>query len=170
MTPTKENILEELKNFTTLNLIANTSSILEKIFWASIAILGTLFIYNVVFVQLQNWEDNPTLITTEMKRLSNMPLPSVTFCHKGLEKYGVVEQLANYIDPEKQVPKEVVAIRNEFLKLQIRKRSKDLDGTDFCTWLFKLKGDERDDNMILGGINPSQLDMYKSICDVSISI
>ena len=44
MSPKFQKIKEELRNITTVNLISNTSSILEKIFWALIAILGTLFI------------------------------------------------------------------------------------------------------------------------------
>ena len=130
---------EELKNITTLNFIANTKNVLEKIVWAMIAICGTLFIYDVVYIQLQNWRDNPTLVTKENRRLSDMPLPSVTFCHKGLQKYGPVEQLSNLIDPEKNVPNEIVAIRNEFLKVEYQKMKGNLDGINFCDWHFNMK-------------------------------
>ena len=75
-----------------------------------------------------------------------MPLPSMTFCHKGLQKYGSIERLANFIDPEKDIPKEVFAVRNEFLKIQFQKIKNDLEGTNFCDWLFGLEGDEREDN------------------------
>ena len=67
MAPNIGDVKEELRNITTLNLIASTSSILEKIFWALIAICGTLFIYDVVYIQLENWKQNPTLVTREMK-------------------------------------------------------------------------------------------------------
>ena len=98
-------IREELTNIRTLDLITKTASILEKIFWAIIAICGTVFIYHVVVLQLQNWRDNPSLVTTITKRLADMPLPAVTFCHKGLQKYGPVERVGNFIDPGKKIPK-----------------------------------------------------------------
>ena len=72
-------IKEELTNIRTIDLISRTTSILEKIFWAIIAISGTIFIYHVVVLQLENWRDNPTLVTTVTKRLADMPLPAVTF-------------------------------------------------------------------------------------------
>ena len=164
LTPLKD----ELRNITTLNLIANATNCLEKIIWASIAILGTLFIYEVMFIQLENWRIDPTLMTKEMKKLSDMPLPSLTFCHKGFQKYGVVERLANLIDPGKEVPKEVLAIRNEFLKVQFQKINNKLDGTDFCGWLFSLTGDERDDNPILFSKPLDIQQMLKDDCIVII--
>ena len=137
-------IKDELRNITTLNLIANTSSILEKIFWALIAICGTLFIYDVVYIQLQNWQENPSLATKEIQHLSNMPIPSITFCHKGFQKFGPVENLANLIKPEKGVPKEVLSIRNEFLKVQFLKIKHRIDkGSNYCEWLFNLKTDDK---------------------------
>ena len=142
-------IKDELRNITTLNLIANTSSILEKIFWALIAICGTLFIYDVVYIQLQNWQENPSLATKEIQHLSNMPIPSFTFCHKGFQKFGPVENLANFINPEKEVPKEILSIRNEFLKVQFLKIKHRMNGTNYCEWLFNLKHDERSEHPIL---------------------
>ena len=148
-------IKDELRNITTLNLIANTSSILEKIFWALIAICGTLFIYDVVYIQLQNWQENPSLATKEIQHLSNMPIPSFTFCHKGFQKFGPVENLANFIKPEKGVPKEVLSIRNEFLKVQFLKIKHRIDkGSNYCEWLFNLKTDEELDHLVLRYILP----------------
>lgn len=156
------NVKEELKNITTINLISNATSILEKILWVLIAIFGSLFIYDVVVIQLENWRQNPSLVTKEMRKLSDLPVPSVTFCHKGLQKYGLVENLANLIDPEKNLPREVLAIRNEFLKAQFQKIKSDIDILDFCRMLSYLEGDEREDNPILRG----QEDMYESECQV----
>ena len=143
---------EELRNITTLNLIANTSSILEKIFWALIAIFGTLFIYDVVYIQLDYWQENPSLVTKEILPLSHLPLPSITFCHKGFQKYGPVETLANFIDPDKKVPKEVLSIRNEFLKVQFLEIKQRLNGTNYCEWLFNLKYGEKHENPALSSL------------------
>ena len=141
---------EELTNITTLNFNSSSSNIFEKILWAfKIAIGGTIFIYNVVDIQLDNWKDNPVLVTKVTKKLADLPLPAVTFCHKGLQKYGLVEHLGNYIDPEKKVPKEVVAIRNEFLKVQFKQVKDRMKGRNFCKWLFNLQNCEKGDNPIL---------------------
>ena len=164
MAPNIGDVKEELRNITTLNFIASTSSILEKIFWALIAILGTLFIYDVVYIQLENWKDNPTLVTREMKKLSDMPLPSMTFCHKGLQKYGPVEHFGNFIDPEKEIPEEVFAIRNEFLKVQFEKIKVDLSNTKFCEWLFE--GDDEDLMPMIAAIPNDQIELLKSDCKV----
>ena len=167
MPPNKEAVKEELRNITTVNLIASTTNILEKLLWALIAIFGTLFIYDVVTTQLNFWSENPILITRQMVKLSDMPLPSMTFCHKGLHKYGPVEQLGNYIDPEKEIPKEVIAIRNEFIKAQYEKIKAELEGTNFCDWLFELKLDRKEDNSILSGKTADQIEILKSDCLVS---
>ena len=164
----KEAVKEELRNITTLNLIASTSNVLEKLLWALIAIFGTLFIYEVVVIQLDFWNENPILISRQTTNLADMPLPSMTFCHKGLQKYGPVEQLANWIDPEKKIPTEVLAIRNEFLSIQYSKINKyELEGTDSCEWLFNLEGDRKVDNLILRGRNSEELSDIKSGCLVS---
>ena len=171
MTPKKPKLAplkDELRNITTLNLIASTKNFLEKIISASIAILGTLFIYDVMFIQLENWRLNPTLMTKETKKLSYMPLPSMTFCHKGFHKYGIAEKLANLIDPGKQVPKEVLTIRNEFLKVQFQKINVRLDGTDLCEWLFSLVGDERADHPILKPMPIDILKIMREDCKVRI--
>ena len=164
MAPNIGDVKEELRNITTLNLIASTSSILEKVFWALIAICGTLFIYDVVYIQLENWKDNPTLVTREMKKLSDMPLPSMTFCHKGLQKYGPVEHFGNFINPEKEIPEEVFAIRNEFLKVQFEKIKVDLSNTKFCEWLFE--GDDEDLMPMIAAIPNDQIELLKSDCKV----
>ena len=99
-------------------------------------------------------------------KLSDMPLPSMTFCHKGMRKYGAAERLANMIDPEKEIPKEVLAIRNEFLKVQFQKINDKLDGTDFCGWLFSLTGDKQEDHPILRKISLEVQQMMKDNCKV----
>ena len=158
---------EELTNITTLNLITSSGSMLEKILWAMVAIGGTIFIYNVVDLQLDNWRDNPALVTKVTRKLADMPLPAVTFCPKAMQKYGLVERLGNYIDPEKKVPKEVVAIRNEFLKVEFQKIKKRMKGKPFCKWLFGLKSDEKLDNPILNQISSEERDTMKDKCIVS---
>ena len=163
-------VKEELTNIRTFDLITRTKSILEKIFWAIVAISGTIFIYHVVVLQLENWRDNPTLVTTVTKKLADMPLPAITFCHKGLQKYGLVEHLGNFINPATNVPKEILAIRNEVLKIQFKKMKEKMNSKDFCGWLFGLAAwySETQDNPILSGIQKSELDVMKEKCNVSL--
>ena len=160
-------IREELTNVQTLDLIFRASNILEKIFWAVVAISGTIFIYHVVVLQLGNWQDNPTLVTTINRRLSDMPLPAVTFCHKGLNKYGPVERLLNFIDPEKNVPKDILAIQNQFLKVKFQEIKKRLYGGNFCQWLFNLPFEEKHNNIILSQIPEKDWWMISWKCSVS---
>ena len=54
-------VKEELTNIRTFDLITRTKSILEKIFWAIVAISGTIFIYHVVVLQLENWRIGGTI-------------------------------------------------------------------------------------------------------------
>ena len=65
--------------------------------------------------------------------LANANLPAVTFCHKGMQKYALVERLVNYIDPTKNVPKEILEIRNEAIKAQVLKLNKDMPDVDICS-------------------------------------
>ena len=108
----KERIKEELNNITSYSLISNSQTIFEKLLWAAIAILGTIFIYIVVSTQLQYWEENPSVTFVQTMNLNDFKLPAVTFCDKGLQKYSVVERLANHIDPKKILPEEFFRIRN----------------------------------------------------------
>ena len=167
MPPNKEAVKEELRNITTVNLIASTTNVLEKILWALIAIFGTLFIYDVVDTQLNFWNENPILITRQMIELSEMPLPAMTFCHKGLQKYGSMERLVNLIDSNKKVPKEILALRNEFLKARYKKTASQLGGMAFCSWLFGLKGDQRNNHPIFRNVTLDQENVLQSDCQVS---
>lgn len=160
---------EELTNITSLNLIANAKSILEKILWALIAICGSLFIYDVVYIQLENWRTNPILATKEIKKLSDMPLPAVAFCHKGLVKYGPVERLANFIDPDKNVPKPILSIRNEFLKVQFQKVKDRIDRSDFCKWLSSLGKEEKAESIIIGHMTNAERKSAQKDCNVSFA-
>ena len=97
-------------------------------------------------------------------------MPAATFCHKGFQKYGVVEHLGNYIHPEKKLPREVLAIRNEFLKVEFQKINKVKGGKHFCEWLFTLNRAEKLDNPILNQIPVDKRDAWKTKCIVSFLV
>ena len=158
---------DELRSISSLNFIANSSNIIEKIFWATIAICGTLFIYDAMKSQLESWNSNPILKTQETLELKDLPIPDITLCHKAMLKYGPAERLINFIEPEKDVPREVLVIRNEFLKVQFEKMKDHFGEKDFCQWLFGLEKDERHDNLILGKVPDNEIGQLETICKVS---
>lgn len=158
---------DELRSISSLNFIAKSSNFIEKIFWATIAICGTLFIYDAMKSQLESWNSNPILKTQETLELKDLPIPDITLCHKAMLKYGPAERLINFIEPEKDVPKEVLAIRNEFLKVQFEKVKDQFGSKDFCQWLFNLEKDQKEDNIILSKINNKEFETLQQDCKVN---
>ena len=134
----KEKIKEELNNITSYSLISNSDYVVEKLLWAAIAILGTIFIYIVVSTQLQYWEENPSVTFQEITKLNDFQLPAVTFCDKGLQKYSVVERLANHIDPKKILPEEFFRIRNIAMITKAQNNNKESE--DACN---SIKDDQK---------------------------
>ena len=134
----KAKLREELDGITTLNLFLNSTNILEKLLWVTIAVLGTLFIYDIVFAQLTYWQMHPDITVYGRKKLAEIEPPAITLCSSGLQKYGLIERMANYIDPKKDVPHGLLAIRNEgltleFLKFRLKPAISDTDiELDFC--------------------------------------
>lgn len=114
---------EQLKAILSFKLMISSSSVLEKLFWFVISFGGTVYIIYILTSQFSYWEENATLITKGSKPLSDVKLPAVTFCHKGMQKYAIAEKLINFIDPQKEIPKEIFEIRNEAIKAQVMKFS-----------------------------------------------
>ena len=125
---------EELKNITTLNFISNATTFLEKLLWVSIFIGGSWFIYDVVYNQLDFWNENPVLTTTMTKHLKEINPPAVTFCSKGMQKYGAFERITNYINASKELPKVILEYGLELGKEKYLKRAQmdDFDGYNEC--------------------------------------
>ena len=113
----KAKLREELDGITTLNLFLNSANILEKLLWVTIAVLGTLFIYDIVFAQWTYWQLHPGVTSVARKKLAKIEPPAITLCSSGLQNYGFFERIVNHIDPN-NVPYELLAIRNEGLTLE----------------------------------------------------
>ena len=92
-------IFDELRNITTIDLAHKTANILEKILWATIGIVGTIWAFFFIGSQFQMWNENPWLSTKADVDLSQLNYPAITFCSDGATKYAVAERLGNYIDP-----------------------------------------------------------------------
>ena len=161
---------EELRSITALNFIAKSSNIGEKIFWATLAISGTLFIYDAVSSQLETWKSNPILKTQEKIELKDLPILDITFCHKAMLKYGPTERFLNDINPKvDEISKEVLAIRNEYLKVQFEKFKDQFGDSDFCDWLFDnnvFSKDRYNDHIILGKLTSEEIEKLNKSCKV----
>ena len=110
---------DQFKAILSVKLITQAKNVFEQVFWSFIVLLATIYISYIMIASLNYWNENPRLVTKGSKPLSEMKQPAVTFCHKGLQKYAVVERLANYIDPAKEIPEQVYRIRNEGLKIHV---------------------------------------------------
>ena len=131
----KKELKTELFNIRTIDLSFSANNLAEKILWASIAILGTMWIGSIGMSQLNFWNDNPVLVTKGARSLADLNKPTITLCHKGMQKFGFVERMANYIDTTKEIPKEVFEIRNLAIKAQYLRfrQNKDIDlQGNFC--------------------------------------
>ena len=54
-------------------------------------------------------------------KLSELDYPAVTICSEGSTMYGVAERLGNYLNPETDLPNELLSIRNQFFMCAITK-------------------------------------------------
>ena len=59
----KDLVIENLRSVTTIDLTIKSVVFLEKIFWTSIGIVGTLFAIYFFSIQIQTWKENPTIVT-----------------------------------------------------------------------------------------------------------
>ena len=119
-------IIDQLKSFTTFDFIYNASNLLEKLFWAVIAIGGTLWIGYIVMLTLNHWNEHIFLVTKSTQELSELTAPAITLCSKGMSEYSLLERFANYIDPN-NIPEEVLIIRREAMKEYFAKVDYDSD-------------------------------------------
>ena len=51
--------------------------------------------------------------------LSELKYPAITVCSKDSVKYALAERLGNYLDPEQELPEELISLRNEFMKCAV---------------------------------------------------
>ena len=108
-------LVDQFKSFTTIDFIYSTSSLLEQIFWAVIAVGGTLWIGSIVMLTLNHWNEHVLLVTKSTQELSELTAPAVTICSKGMSEYTLLERLANHLDPS-NIPEEILVIRREAMK------------------------------------------------------
>ena len=94
-------IFDELRNITTVDLVYNARCFFEKLLWATIGIIGTIWAFVFFESQFKLWNESPWLTTRAHVHLSEVQYPAITFCSDGSTKYAIAERLGNYIDPLK---------------------------------------------------------------------
>ena len=94
-------IFDELRNITTVDLVYNARCFFEKLLWATIGIIGTIWAFVFFESQFKLWNESPWLTTRAHVHLSEVQYPAITFCSDGATKYAIAERLGNYIDPLK---------------------------------------------------------------------
>ena len=58
-----KNLTQRLKSIATYQLVTQSSSVIEKLFWSSIAISGTIWGFYFIVHQFQTWEASPHIVT-----------------------------------------------------------------------------------------------------------
>ena len=106
-------ISDGLKTIATIDLTCKSASILERIFWVSLGICGT--VWAIYFIMLLFYDENPIIMRKGNIPLTQLTYPAVTICPKSSTKYAVAERLGNYIDPEVKLPEELKSLRMKLL-------------------------------------------------------
>ena len=115
----------ELRNIKCIDLICKDTCILEKICWATIGILGIIWAFHFIVLQLFIWDENPAIIQKGNIELSELNYPAITICSKHSTKYAIVEQLGNYLNVDIELPENVDNLLTKMLFCRIHS-SKDV--------------------------------------------
>ena len=139
-------IKEEISNIRTIELAKNTRYVVEKILWILILIAGTLWFFYFMSFQFKIWSDSSTIKTKIKASLSDLDYPSITFCSKYANKYGVAERFGNYLDPKETINQEfLVWLRktaiNCTIEHHVQKVAKDNGLQEYHQGLYFLEDD-----------------------------
>ena len=116
----------QFNNFTSIEFVRKASNLIEKLIWIIIAVGGTGYIGQIMYVQLFVMVENPFVLEKETIDLLNLTHPAVTFCPKMTSELGIVEGLGNYLNLSEGIPPEAIVIRNELIGMYWRNRSKEV--------------------------------------------
>ena len=104
-------LMDELKDITTIGLAIKATNILEKILWATILLIGTIWAFHFITIQFQMWDAQPFIVMKADVSLAELSYPAMTICSHGSTKYAIAERLGNYIDPESDVLEKASSIK-----------------------------------------------------------
>ena len=103
-------LMDEIKDITSIGLATKATSILEKVLWITILLIGTLWACYFITIQFELWDAQPFIVTKADVSLAELSYPAMTICSHGSTKYAIAERLGNYIDPESDVLEKALSI------------------------------------------------------------
>ena len=118
----QEALTNQVYNFTSLEFVFKATNLIEKLIWIIISVCGTIWIGNIVFIQVTQWIENPVLLRQENLDLSDMTYPAVTFCPKTISEFSIAEGFGNFLDLNTSLPPQAISIRNEAVKMYWRNK------------------------------------------------
>ena len=107
----KKLFTNELKGIKSFGLVLKATNVLEIIFWSTIFIGGMIWAWIFLFSEVQSWQGNPSVVSNKNVKLSDIPIPAITFCSQSSTKFAIAERLGNYLNPDKKLPDELIEIR-----------------------------------------------------------
>ena len=119
MTMSFKEPINELRNITTIDLACKAASVLEKILWSIIFILGTIWAVYFIALQFISFDENASVLIQGNSEETELQHPAITICPKVSTKYGIAERLANYLDQD-QVPEKLLQLKKGFLSCGLK--------------------------------------------------
>ena len=111
-----QSLTNELKkDARSIELACNAVSFFEKFFWSTFGFVGIIWACYFIPSQIRLWGNNPTMITWKPSPLSLMNYPAVTIAPKQIIKYGIAEQIGNYINPD-NIPENFLELKKMLLE------------------------------------------------------
>ena len=114
-------LLAEVKAIKSIDMTLKAKNIMEQVCWASLGIIGTIWIVYFISDVIQN--NNPIIISKQDVKLADLNYPAITVCTDITTKYSMIERLGNYFDPMKTLPPKLNSLRRKMLDKALLNRS-----------------------------------------------
>ena len=93
----KETLVQSLKRIFTIELASNASSLIEKVLWLLIAVIGSIWGYYFIKSLIDTWIESPLIISKGNVDLTDLKYPAITFCSKGMQ-FNLLSEWRMYIN------------------------------------------------------------------------
>ena len=110
---TFKNFATHLRSIAVVDLAFQSTSYVEKLLWAIIGILSTVWLCQVIPDQIRIWEENASIITKGHIDLSDVKYPAISICPQSITKYAITEELGNYLRPDLNLPEVFATVRKD---------------------------------------------------------
>ena len=98
-------VTPELKGVATIDLACKAESIVGKLFWSSLGVLG--IVWAIYFVSIIVLDENSLVTSIAEVSLMEVNKPALTMCSKSSARSAFVERLGNFLD-SKQLPNPIL--------------------------------------------------------------